>query len=215
MRLRRRELGVLVSCSILGTGCLDVIRGEEPMRFTARPAPVAESALEETGYDHYRTVETEETRTVEAGAVSRDVEVVNIRFEYDRRIDLGQLGQAQAAVFSTFSTPKIEMLGRTFNPVEEMDNQEVADEIQSRYEEIRIGEEIDRRPLMVLEDSIDVSKFEGEATFSGLNVDVFVHTGIAETDDEYVLLLAIYPRLLRSAEETAAVLAEAITVTDR
>ncbi|MFC7007662.1 DUF6517 family protein [Halalkalicoccus salilacus] len=164
MRLGRRELGVLVGCSILGAGCLDLVRGEA---FVARPAPVAASVLDETGYDHYRTVEVEETHTVEAGGVSREIDVVNVRSEYDRRVDLGSLGKMRAAVFTTLSTPKIEVLGRTFNPVEGMDNQEVADELQSRYEEISIGTEIDRRALTVLGDSIDVSKFTGRQRSPG------------------------------------------------
>lgn len=211
MRLGRRELGVLVGCSILGAGCLDLVRGEA---FVARPAPVAASALDETGYDHYRTVEIEETHTVEAGGVSREIDVVNVRSEYDRRVDLGPLGETRAAVFTTLSTPKIEVLGRTFNPVEGMDNQEVADELQSRYEEISIGTEIDRRTLTVLGDSIDVSKFTGEATFSEMSVDVFAHIGIAETDDGYVLLLAVYPRLLTGEEETITALIRGVTIED-
>lgn len=211
MRLGRRELGVLVGCSILGAGCLDLVRGEA---FVARPAPVAASVLDETGYDHHRTVEVEETHVVEAGGVSREVDVVNVRSEYDRRVDLGSLGEMRAAVFTTLSTPKVEVLGRTFNPVEGMDNQEIADELQSRYEEISIDTEIDRRPLTVLGDSIDVSKFTGQATFSGVSVDVFAHIGIAETDDGYVLLLAVYPRLLNGEEETITTLVRGVTIED-
>lgn len=209
MRLRRRELGVLVGCSLLGAGCLDLVRGEA---FVAQPALVAESALQGTSYDHYRTVEIEETHTVEAGAVSREIDVVNVRSEYDRQVDLGPLGELRAAVFATLSTPKIEVLGRTFNPIEGMDNQEVADELQSRYERVSIGEEIDRRQLTVLGDSIDVSKFTGEATFSGVSIDVFAHIGIAESDDGYVLLFAVYPRLLNGEEETVISLMRGVTI---
>lgn len=211
MRLRRRELVALVGGSLLGAGCLDLVRGEA---FVARPAPVAASTLEETDYDHYRTVEVEETHTVEAGGVSREVDVVNVRSEYDRQVDLGLLGETRAAVFVTLSTPKVEVLGRTFNPVAGMDNQEIADELQSRYEAISIDEEIDRRPVTVLEDSVDVSKFTGEATFSGVSVDVFAHIGIAESDDGYVLLLAVYPQLLNGEEETITDLARGVTVED-
>lgn len=209
MRLRRRELGVLVAGAVLGAGCLDLVRGET---FVARPAPVAEDTLNGTGYDHYRTVEIEETHTVEAGAVSREVEVVNVRSEYDRRVDLGSLGEMRAAVFATLSTPKIEVLGRAFNPIEGMDNQQAADELQSRYERVSIGEEIDRRPLTVLGDSIDLSKFTGRATFSGVSIDVFAHIGIAEIDAGYVLLFAMYPRLLNGEEETVITLAKGVTV---
>lgn len=212
MGLRRRELGALVGFSLLSPGCLDLVSDEEPLRFTARPAPVVESALDEAGYEHYRTVEHEEQRTVEAGGASREVEVVNVRSEYDRRIDLGPLGEARAAVFATFSTPKIEALGRTFNPVDDMDNADIAAEVQSRYESVTIGEEIDRRTRSILGESVDVSKFEGQATFSDRDLEVFVHVGIGETDDEHVPVLAIYPRLLSGEEERITVLFEGVTI---
>lgn len=212
MRLGRRELGALALCSFLGAGCLEVVRGGE---FAARPATIDERVLDETDYEHYRTVEVEETRTVGAGAASREIDVVNVRTEYDRRIDLNPLGEARAAVFATFATPKIEVLGRRFNPVDEMDNREIASEIQSRYEEVSIDAEIDRRTVTVLEEAIEVSKFEGRATLHGVSFDVFVHVGAAETDDEHVLVLAIYPRLLSGEEETVVALTEGITVADR
>lgn len=212
MRLGRRELGAIVVCSFLGAGCLEVVRGGE---FAARPATIDERVLDETDYEHYRTVEVEETRTVGAGAASREIDVVNVRTEYDRRIDLNPFGEARAVVFATFATPKIEVLGRRFNPVDEMDNREIASEIQSRYEEVSIDAEIDRRTVTVLEEAIEVSKFEGRATLHGVSFDVFVHVGAAETDDEHVLVLAIYPRLLSGEEETVVALTEGITVADR
>jgi hypothetical protein len=206
MRLGRRELGAIVACSLLGAGCLDVIRGGE---FAARPATVDERVLDETDYDHYRTVEIEETHTIGTETASRDVDVVNVQTEYDRRIDLSPLGEARAAVFATLATPKVEVLGRTFNPVEGMANQEIANEIQSRYEEI------DRRTVTVLEDGTEISKFEGRATFLGVSFGVFVHVDIAETDDDHVLALAIYPRPLGGEEETIVTLAEGIDAGER
>lgn len=212
MRLGRRELGALIACSFLGAGCLEVVRGGE---FAARPATVEERALAETDYDHYRTVEIEETRTVGTDATSREIDVVNVRTEYDRGIDLDPLGETRAAVFATFATPKIEVLGRPFNPVEEMGNREIASELQSRYEEVSIDAEIDRRTVTVLDEVIEISKFEGRATLMGVSFGVFVHVGVAETDDDHVLVLAIYPRLLSGEEETVVTLAEGITAADR
>lgn len=212
MGLGRRELGALALCSFLGAGCLEVVRGGE---FAARPATLDERVLDETDYEHYRTVEVEETRTVGTGAASREIDVVNVRTEYDRRIALNPLGEARAAVFATFATPKIEVLGRRFNPVDEMDNREIASEVQSRYEEVSIDAEIDRRAVTVLEEAIEVSKFEGRATIMGVSFGVFVHVGVAETDDEHVLVLAIYPRSLSGEEETVVALAEGIAVADR
>lgn len=212
MSLGRRELGAIVACSFLGAGCLEVVRGGE---FVARPATVDERVLDESDYDHYRTVEIERTHTVGTGAASREIDVVNVRSEYDRGVDLGLVEEARAAVFATFATPKVEVLGRPFNPVEGMDNQEVAREVQSRYEKVSIDEEIDRRTLTVLGGAVDVSKYEGRATLSGVSLGVFVHVGIAETDGDHVIILAIYPRPLGGEEGEIVTLAEGVTVADR
>lgn len=213
MATTRRGFCTLVTLALAGSaGCLDTLTGGEPTRFVAPPAPVADDALAETDYEHQATEQVEETRTFEVAGQSRDVEVVNVRSEYQKAIDMGPLGETRGAVFGTLSTPAVEVLGRTFNPVEEMDNREIAEEVQSQYEEISIGEEIDRRTLRVLGDEVELSKFEGQATFSDLSIDVFVHTGIAESDDEYVVVLAIYPQLLSGEEGTIVAMAEGVVI---
>lgn len=211
MSLSRRGLCTLVALAATGSaGCLDVLAGE-PARFVAPPARVDEEVLGGTDYDLERTETVEEERTVEiAAGQTRDVEVVNRISEYHKLIDMGPLGEARGAVFATLSTPAIEVLGRTFNPIEDADNREIADEAQSQYESITIDEEIDRRTVTVLGETIELSKFEGEAAFGELGIDVFVHTGIAEGDDEYVAVFGIYPRLLSGEEEAIVTLAEGV-----
>lgn len=217
MTLSRRGLCSLVALAATGSaGCLDVLSGGEPARFVAPLAPVGNETLEETGYELESTEEIEEVRTFEIVAgQSREVEVVNQVAEYHKQIDMGPLGETRGAVFTTLSTPAVEVLGRTFNPVEDADNREIADEAQSQYEEITIGSEIDRRIVSVLGEEIELSKFEGEATLGGVGIDVFVHTGIAEGDDEYVVVFGIYPRLLSGEEETIVTLAEGVRIERR
>lgn len=215
MSLSRRGLCTLVALAATGSaGCLGVLAGE-PARFVAPPARVSEEVLEGSDYELERTETVEEQRTFEiAAGQTRDVEVVNRISEYHKLIEMGPLGEARGAVFATLSTPAVEVLGRTFNPVEDADNHEIADEAQSQYEGISIGSEIDRRTVTVLEEPIDLSKFEGEAAFGELSIDVFVHTGIVESDDEYVAVFGIYPRLLGGEEEPIVTLAEGVELED-
>ncbi|MFC6904309.1 DUF6517 family protein [Halalkalicoccus tibetensis] len=215
MSLSRRGLCTLVALAATGSaGCLDVLSGE-PARFVAPPARVGEDVLEGTDYELERTETIEEQRTVEiAAGQTRDVEVVNRIAEYHKLIDMGPLGEARGAVFATLSTPAVEVLGRTFNPIEDADNREIADEAQTQYEEIDIGSEIDRRTVTVLGEQTELSKFEGEAAFGELGVDVFVHTGVVESDDEYVVVFGIYPRLLGGEEESIITLAEGVELED-
>lgn len=215
MSLSRRGLCTLVALAATGSaGCLDLLGGE-PARFVAPPARVDEEVLEGTDYSLEQTETEEEVRTFEiAAGQTREVEVVNRIAEYHRLIDMGPLGEAPGAVFGTLSTPAVEVLGRTFNPIEDADNRDLADEGQSQYEEISIGSEIDRRTITVLGESIELSKFEGEAMLSGLGIDVFAHVGIAEGDDEYVVVFGIYPQVLSGEEETTVTLAESVEIED-
>lgn len=213
MVLSRRGFCSLAVPTLAGsTGCLGVFSGEEPARFVAPPAPVEEEALSETEYELDGTEQTEETRTFEVAGQSREVEVVNQVAEYHNEIEMGPLGEARGAVLATFCTPAVSVLGRTFNPIEGMDNREIAEEVQSQYEAISVGSEIDRRTIRVLDEEIELSKFEGEATFEDLDVEVFVHTALAEGDEEYVVVFGIYPRFLSGEEEPIVTLAEGVTI---
>lgn len=213
MAISRRGFCMGVTVAFIGSaGCLGVFSGDEPARFVAPLAPVSDEALSETAYELDETDETEEIHTFEVAGQSREVEVVNQIAEYQKLIDMGPLGEARGAVFGTLCTPTVSVLGRTFNPVEEMSNDEIAAEAQSEYEALSIGSEIDRRTIRVLDEEIEFSKFEGEATFEGIDVDVFVHIGLAEGADEFVVVFGIYPRLLPDEEEPIVTLAEGTTI---
>ncbi|MCL7417051.1 MAG: DUF6517 family protein [Halalkalicoccus sp.] len=213
MVLTRRGLCSLAALAIAGSGgCLDLLSGGDPTRFVAPPAPVADDVLQGTGYELETTDERVETRTFEVAGQRREVEVVNRVIEYHRPIDMGPLGEARGAVFATFCTPAVSVLGRTFNPVEDMTNREIAAEAQSQYEELSIGPEIDRRTVRILGEELALSKFEGEATFMGVGIDVFVHTALAESEEEFVVVFGIYPRVLSGEEDAIVALAEGVRI---
>lgn len=212
MATTRRGLCSLAALTLTGSGgCLDVFRGE-PARFVAPPAPLADGVLEETGYELESMEQREETRTFEVAGQNHEVEVVNRVSEYQRSIAMGPLGEARGAVFATLCTPAVSVLGRTFNPVEGMDNREIAEETQSQYEELSVGSEIDRRTVRILGEGVPLSKFEGEATFRGVGIDVFVHVALAEGEEAFVVVFGIYPRLLSGEEEAIVSLAQGVTI---
>lgn len=215
MTLSRRALcSAAVFLTAGSAGCLDLLSDDEPARFVAPPTSVSDDALEETNYELDSTEETEETRTFEVAGQSRDVEVINHVSEYHKVIDMGPLGAARGAVFATLCTPAVSVLGRTFNPIEEMDNRELADRAQSQYEELSIDSEIDRLTVRVLDEAVTLSKFEGEATFMGVGVDVFVHTALVEGDEEFVAVFGVYPRILPGEEEAVVALSEGVRIED-
>ncbi|ADJ15078.1 DUF6517 family protein [Halalkalicoccus jeotgali] len=214
MATTRRGLCSLATLALTSSaGCLDTLAGG-PARFVAPLAPVADRALDTTGYELEDTARREERRTFEVTRLSREVEVVSRVAQYHRRIDAGPLGEIRGAVFVTLCTPAVSVLGRTFNPVEGMDNRELATEVQSQYEELSVGPEVDRRTVRLLDERVALSKFEGEATFGGVGIDVFVHTALAEGDDEFVVVSGIYPRLLPDEEGAVTSLAEGVRIED-
>ncbi|WP_122090102.1 DUF6517 family protein [Halalkalicoccus subterraneus] len=212
MAQTRRRLCSLAALALVGSsGCLGGF-GEDPDRFVAPETAVSNAALGETGYELDGTEVIEETRTVEAAGQSRDVEAVNRLSEYHRAIDIAPLGEARAAVFATLCTPAASMFGRTFNPIAEMDNRELANRAQSQYEELSIGEEVDRRTVRMFDEEVTLSKFEGEATFSSTGIDVFVHTALAEGEEAFVVVFGVYPRLLPDEEEAIVTLSEGVRI---
>lgn len=207
MTLSRRAFGGLVTGAVAaGSGCLGFILGNEAQEFEASPATVGDSALDESGYEQANEQETEKmevTRTFEAGGQERDVVAVNYISEYEKNVSfLGQ--EKRAAVFVAFSTPKVEVLGETFNPVGEMSNKELIQQIQGKYEGLRVGDEVDTQNVQVLDDTVEVSKFEGRAEFQGSEVDVYVHVGQAEHDGDFVIPIAVYPQVADEESETIA-----------
>lgn len=211
MSTTRRGLCSLAALALTGSvGCLDVFTGDESARFVAPLAPVADETLDGTRYELDSTEAVEKTRTFEVAGQSREVEVVNRISEYHKTIDIGPLGETRGAVFTTLSTPAVEVLGRTFNPIDDMTNRDIAEESQSQYEEISIGREVERQTVEVIGDDVGLSKFEGEATFAGLSVDVYVHVGVAEGEETFVVVFGIYPRLLANEERTIITLAEGV-----
>lgn len=212
MTQTRRGLCSLIAVALAGSsGCLGQF-GDDPTRFVAPETAVSDAALQATGYELDGTEVIEETRTVETGGQSRDVEAVNRLSEYNRTIDVGPLGEARGAAFVTLCTPAASMFGRTFNPIAEMDNRELANRAQSQYEELSTGEEIDRRTVRMFDDEVTLSKFEGEAVFSGTEIDVFVHTALADDEDAFVVVFGVYPRLLPDEEDAIVTLSEDVRI---
>ncbi|NHN48870.1 hypothetical protein G9464_14875 [Halostella sp. JP-L12] len=203
MTLSRRAFAAALSGTVVaGSGCLGFITGEEAQEFEASPATVNDAALEETDYQQSGDQESEEmevTRTVEGGGQERDIKAVNYISQYERKISI--LGmEKRAAVFVAFTTPKVEILGKTFNPVGEMSNRELVQQVQGKYEGLSVGEEVDARETEMLGETVEISKFEGQADLDGTTVDVYVHVGQTDHDGDFVIPIGIYPQRIDDEE---------------
>ncbi len=204
MFTRRSVLGVTALGMASATaGCVSQLPfiGDEELAFTASPAVIPDSVLDETGYDEQELDELVIEESFEAGGQEQDVRVTNWQAEYDKSIELGGIDLSvnddlRAAVCSVLSTPQVNVLGRSFNPVADMSTSELADMAQDRFDDMDGLEPIDETSLTILGDSTTVTEFEGEAELlaEGVTVDLTLHIAEAvEAGDDLVVGVGGYP----------------------
>lgn len=203
MQSRRRLLaaaGGTVVASL--AGCTDLL-SDGPITFEADQATVPESARSELSYEEVEITDVVIEETVEAGDRSRDVEVTNWKAEYDKGIDLPTGTRVRGAVCVVLSTPKAEVLGRTFNPIADMDPEEIMQEFQGRIEGIEDVERVGEESASMLGSTAEVGRFEAQGAISDggpqVDVELLVTEGI-ESEDDLVLAVAAYPLVLAEQE---------------
>jgi len=208
---RRRTLAATGSLGLAGlAGCtaLDFVTGGDPVEFAAEAATVSDAALEETGYESRGVTDDVVTREFEAAGQTREVEVTNRIAEYDRGIDV--LGQRfRAAVFAVLSTPQVEVLEQTFNPVADMDSEELAMLVQNRYDGVRNLQRASEYATDVLGTDTTVVTYDAEAELAddGATVDITLHVTepIADGSD-FVVCLGGYPRAISDGDNVRRLL---------
>lgn len=210
---RRRYLATVGATTAVATalaGCLDDVPfiGNSPLGFAAHPASVPASALQATGYEQTKQDEFVVSRTYEVAGQSQEVEVTNSLSEYAKEIDLGVLdtitGQTfEAAVFIALSTPQVDVLGQTFNPVGEKTAAELAEMVQDHYDDMGSLDQVDETTAPVAGEPTTVGEFETEAELltADMTVDLTLH--IAEAvpkGDDFIVAIGGYPSELAPEE---------------
>ena len=195
---RRRVLAGLSVTALGGlAGCLGDVTEHE-----STPYGVEEGTAADAGYDlsEVDTVVIEEP--VGIGPLGETVVAMNHVVEYEKALDMGPLGEQRGGVFVTFSTPQVSVFGREFNPVADMDTRELVDLVQDSYGGMENVERDADEEIEVLDETVEMTRFEAEATFDGSSVDVDVHvTEAVATEDDLVVTVGVYPTVLRDVEE--------------
>jgi hypothetical protein len=214
MLSRRRALAGLGTAALGSTaGCLDAVPflGSEALRFEASVSTVPAAVLEETGYEEQTRRDMVVERTVEAAGQTQDVVVTNRLVEYDRSVDFGLLdvassGRFRAALVTALTTPQVDVLGQTFNPVAEMDSAELAGMVQDSYQGMEDIQRVGETTAPVAGGSTTVGEFEAQADFTGAGVTVRLTLLIAEAveaGEDLVVAVGAYPTAMadRQREE--------------
>lgn len=193
---RRAVASVLLATLVLASGC-SFLTGQSALQFTANDVSVSQSAQSETGYDEARTTTHTVNRTFSVANQTRTVTVVNKLAEYKRQVSLGPLGSSEFARFTVFATPKVDIAGRTFNPVGKMSNAELAMMVQEKYSTVDNVQQVGNRTATMLGEETTVAKFSAQAqTVGGQSVDVYLHIAQVSDGEDYVLAIAVHPQQL-------------------
>lgn len=206
---RRSVLAASVPALVAATAGCSAVFGSGA-EFASETATVSADARSGTGYEEAAIEDMVIERTFAAGGQERTVTVTNRAARYERRVDLPALPTQRAAVFVAFTSPKIELIGETFNPIGEMSNRELLELVQERYTGISVGSRVGEHGATMLGQSTTIEKYQGTATLAGASVDTLVHVTRVEHEGDFVLAVAIYPRLISDEDGTVERLVEGI-----
>lgn len=195
---RRLSVSLLFAAVIVTAGCVGVLTGSEPLLVEAEPVSVSGTAQSAADYEEARKTTQELQEEVSAAGQTREVIVTNHVAEYVRSVDAGPLGSGELARFVVVSTPAVEVLGQTFNPVGDMSNRELAELAQDQYEDLRNLQSAGERTVTVLGTDTTVSRFTADATLAGTDqtVEVTLHVTRVRDDGDFIVVIAAHPSLL-------------------
>lgn len=198
---RRTVLGGVVAGLAATGGCLGFATGSRPLAFESDPASVSDETLSETGYERAEKRSPSMSREFTVAGRTREVEVTNHLALYEKAADLGPLGSRKVALFALFTTPKIEIAGRTLNPIDDLSAKRLLEQFQSRYEGLSVDGNVGSATVRTLGTDVTVEEFEGSVTVRGQSVDVDLHVTRFEHGDDVVVGLGSYPRKLDGEAE--------------
>ena len=205
----RVAAGTLLALMVVVSGCTGILSG--PVTFSATKATVSDDALEETDFEHNRTDDQTVTREFSAAGQSKEVEVTNWVSEYHRSVGLSGVTEQEVAVFATFASPQVEVLGQSFNPLAEYDNRELAEQFTARLDSVENVRKVGSRNRTMLGKSTEVTKFEATVTTSaGIQFDAYLHVTKVEHGGDHVVALAVYPQQFGEQGDTVARLLEGV-----
>ncbi|MCU4924561.1 DUF6517 family protein [Halobacteria archaeon AArc-dxtr1] len=189
----------------LTAGCLDFVLGDGPLSFEAEQAVPGEAALSETDFAEFEITEETMEDSVSAAGIERDVEASYWISAYIKEVEIE--GEAEdISAFAAVSTPDVSVAGQSFNPVAEMDTDELLDEYGGEINSDRdlSDAEYDRtETFSVLGEDRDVDVYVGEQEYEGETVTIDIYVTNFGHDDDYLAIIGVHPHAdsLREAAE--------------
>ncbi|WP_241431461.1 DUF6517 family protein [Natrialba hulunbeirensis] len=204
---RRSLLAAGATASLaLTAGCLDFALGNGPLEFSAGRVAPHDDALGQTGYAEESVEEQALEESVDVGAgIEREIRAGFWQSTYVKDVELAPIGEEEAALFTALSMPAVEILGRSFNPLEDLGNHDLVErlleEVDSEAGQIEDIEHKESFGLEILGDGRDVDTFVGQSTFDGEEIEIELTLTSFVNEDDLLVLLGTHPEML--AEESA------------
>ena len=201
--MNRRTLLAGAGAATLGglAGCLDDVT-----EYSASAYGVADDPREEADYDLNAIEAVTIEEDVGLGPLEETVVATNYSVEYEKTVEVPALGEQRAGVFVVFSSPQVSVVGQEFNPVADMDTDELVELVQDNYDGLDDVEHDEDGEVTILDETVTRSRFVGEAEFDGSSVEVDVHvTEAVEAGEDLVVTIGVYPQELRDQEESDTV----------
>ncbi|MFB6267104.1 MAG: DUF6517 family protein [Halodesulfurarchaeum sp.] len=198
---RRTLLSGMAAGLAATSGCLEALTGSGPLTFSSAPARVEEAVLEETGYRLSNTESPTVSREFTVAGQTRSVEVTNHVALYEKSVDLGPMGEQRAGVFGVFTTPQVDIVGQTLNPIAELSDRDLLQRFLSRFEGLSVGDQQGSETVSTLGKSVTVDRYDGTATFQGQKLDIFVHLARFNHGEDIVVAVGGYPKQLPGGGE--------------
>lgn len=195
----------------LSTGCLGFVLGE-PLEFEASKVLPTDAALAETGYEHHDSGWERIEETVSVG-VEREIHASLWNAVYSKEVSI-QGQRQEAAMFAAVSLPAMEVAGSVQNPLDDMDNREILDEVRGQlegnYGNLRDIRHHERIVVRILDADRSVDVFAATADLEGEEMEIRLPLTTFSHEDDLLVLVGGYPRLLSDEGVNIEVLMESV-----
>lgn len=192
-RMKRRAVLASVPSALLLGGCTSLL-GQGDTTFEAERGVVGESARSEANYSEKNRTQEQEERDF----AGQTVVVINKITEYARSVDLPLDVGGELARFTVLSSPEVSIADQAFNPLADMDNDDLAMRVQEQYGTVENVRKIDEREAELLGETVTVGRYRADAETEGESTEVNLHIAKGENersdgDRDFVVTVGVHP----------------------
>lgn len=210
-----RPVGAILAVVALfaAAGCVGFVLGEEPLRYEANNATIAEE--NRGGFEPVEERTIAQNATINESGVNRTVSISNYAGIYAKNESINAEEQ-QLATLAVVSTPVVDVFERPVNPIGNMTERELIEFLSGQTNDSQYSDldEFERVPaervgprtedVTVLGKTTDIAVFSGTQEIQGRTVEIWVYVTRVRHGDDYVLLFGGHS-MLHPAEGYAVV----------